>query len=1139
MTAPVSLCLIVKNEEAQLEACLRSIRPHVAEINIVDTGSTDSTPDIARKYADKFEVFTACNDVDGLIENFSMARQRSYEMATQPWTMWIDGDDEVVGAEHLSSIIIEQDKIRNNFPTLVFFPYEYAHDDLGNVTCRHYRERLASGPKSAFRWLGPVHEILNPEQPVMKPEYEKVRIVHRRNFTKKKIESGRNLRILKKWYAQKGEEDVRMLYYLGLEYGNAGDIDNAIKFHKRYVELSGWDDERFLACLKIADHYSSTGDYDHAVEWATKALTVREGWAEAYFSLGRSFYFLAQRKGPHERRNWERSIHFFRAGLALPPTKTMLFINPLEREFEIHKFLNLALNHVGDVVGALESANKALSVRPDDAGCQQNRQLYVKHLARKKVEEGFLELIDIGAVTPETQKVVLDAIAGKLPSNSLPAPSVSASPLPDHMLASNPTMTLSPSGFIIPKDIPKVFDPIELPGWTTLGMIKLLWVQLLRHDEVLAARSLLKSAPWSIRNHPDLKEMRRKIDVMLNHIDHPEAYRSIYQNYGAECEAIPIPEEIRPPHGQYARYRYLFNVLNEYRTGTLLDIGSLDGWITNRAGLMGIKAWGVDMSTRMVEIANAKAREFNTGAQHIAALLGEDPLPANFPTQFDVVSLLEVYEHVEDPVALIKRAAAYVKPGGTLVLSTPRGSWCQGASVVFHPKWDVESPREHVRAPILSEVLDDLRSAGLVDVEGIEVLIDQSEQPVPIPTQASICARGRRSENKISDRPTLKLVPKPVIEPVSSPVDIIFYVGHGVEPWNPDTATKNGIGGSETAVIEMARNLARMGHHIRVYGDCRQGLEGNFDGVQYLDSSKYCNITCDVLITSRRPEAVDVSHNVSRKVTFCWIHDIHCGGSLTHERALKIDRVLVLSDWHLQNVLGFYPYLHPSQMIKTRNGIDLKRFDKHITRNPYRAVYSSSPDRGMEVACRIWPRVREKIPGAELHIFYGFQTWEACADEGQKILISSLKKLLHDYESAGVTFHGRVPQGQLAEEYLKSGVWAYPTWFAETSCISAMEAHAAGLRMVTSPIAALNETVGSRGVMIPGDWLSLNYQNQFIDAVVAAMREQNESDRLKLQDYARDHFSWETLAREWDKMIRDVIQDVSLKVVPQYKGFMS
>ena len=802
--APVSVCMIVKNESGQIESCLKSIRPYVSEICVVDTGSTDNTPETVKKYADKFEVYTDCNDDEGRIEDFSKARQRSFELATSPWTMWVDGDDEVQGAENLKSLVEMYDKIRNGAACSVMFPYEYAHDHRGNVTCLHYRERLVT-PKEKFNWKGPVHEVLVPKVPVPQHQSDKVRMIHKRTESKKPIEPGRNLRILKAHYEKAGESDVRQLYYLGLEYGNVGDTDNAIKFHKRYTELSGWDDEKFLACLKIAEHYQARAEYENSITWALKALTVREGWAEAYFSLAKSYYFLAQKGGGQERRHWERCIHFSKMGIGLPPTKTILFVNPLDRDYDIHRYMNLALNKVGDVEGALSSVNKALEVQPDDEALKGNKRLYEEFIAKRDIRNSLSTLVKIGV-------------------------------------------------------------------------------------------------------------MGHKSEVLVNDI----------VEKGLEDVTFPKSEDIK-----------------------------------------------------------------------VSASIVEDK-----------------------------------------------------------PKYD-----------------------------------------------------------------------------------IALYVGPGVEPWNPKTAKESGIGGSETAAIEVSKRLVKLGHKVKVYGHCGPGHEGIFDGVTYLDHTKFMGVECDLMITSRRPQVVDDGYGVKSRANLCWVHDIHLGDQLTHIRALRINKFLTLSDWHKNFFLAQYDFVHPSQVLEIRNGIDLERFNKTVHRNPHRAIYSSSPDRGMQVAIQVWPKVREQVPDAELHIYYGFQTWEACASGDQKKLIVRLKEMIEENKEHGVVFHGRIPQDQLAEEYLKSGVWAYPTWFSETSCISAMEAHAAGLYMVTSPIAALNETVGARGAMIEGDWLSPEYHKKFAEGVVRSMLEPDPSYREELQEFAKKSFSWDGLAKEWsDKIFPETINEAEANVMPPYKS---
>jgi glycosyltransferase involved in cell wall biosynthesis len=260
---------------------------------------------------------------------------------------------------------------------------------------------------------------------------------------------------------------------------------------------------------------------------------------------------------------------------------------------------------------------------------------------------------------------------------------------------------------------------------------------------------------------------------------------------------------------------------------------------------------------------------------------------------------------------------------------------------------------------------------------------------------------------------------------------------------------------------------------------------------------------------------------------------------MTHFRALRFDRILCLSEWHRDVFLSEYPFIHPSQVLVTRNGIDLSRFRHQVARNPHRMIYSSSPDRGLQTAISCMPAIRQRVPDAELHVFYGFKTWETAAssvgDRSQLNIIALLRRMLDQGRQHGVHFHDRVDQERLAREFLASGVWGYPTWFTETSCITAMEAQAAGLRIVTSPLAALNETVGSRGRMISGDWLSPEYGAAYTDAVVEAMTRPEAGDREHLSSYATQNFGLDALAKDWDTMLHRILHEVERDVVVPYK----
>src|SRR4030095_859845 len=79
----LSLCMIVKNEQRWLEDCLNSVKELVDELIIVDTGSQDSTVEIARRFGGK-----VCDHP--LTGDFSEARNRSLGYATGDWILVLD-----------------------------------------------------------------------------------------------------------------------------------------------------------------------------------------------------------------------------------------------------------------------------------------------------------------------------------------------------------------------------------------------------------------------------------------------------------------------------------------------------------------------------------------------------------------------------------------------------------------------------------------------------------------------------------------------------------------------------------------------------------------------------------------------------------------------------------------------------------------------------------------------------------------------------------------------------------------------------------------------------------------------------------------------------------------------------------------
>jgi glycosyltransferase involved in cell wall biosynthesis len=157
----IAACLIVKNGSETIERAIASIRQHVDEINIYDTGSTDKTLKILarlqrRHPEDGAPIYVKRGEWHN---DFARARAASFKMASDDcdWLLWLDDDDEIAGAENLRRLAAGAEQ--QNLDGLVFF-YDYAREN-GVCSCHLWRERLVQR-SAGYVWKGSVHECLIP-----------------------------------------------------------------------------------------------------------------------------------------------------------------------------------------------------------------------------------------------------------------------------------------------------------------------------------------------------------------------------------------------------------------------------------------------------------------------------------------------------------------------------------------------------------------------------------------------------------------------------------------------------------------------------------------------------------------------------------------------------------------------------------------------------------------------------------------------------------------------------------------------------------------------------------------------------------------------------------------------------------------
>lgn len=503
----------------------------------------------------------------------------------------------------------------------------------------------------------------------------------------------------------------------------------------------------------------------------------------------------------------------------------------------------------------------------------------------------------------------------------------------------------------------------------------------------------------------------------------------------------------------------------------ILDLGAHDGYVTY---WLSQQQEGVQVDA--VELHPDAVKECRRRGINCVQGYAEDAYRYFEQGSYDIVFCAELIEHVVDVDRLLRVCEQMIKPEGLIVLSTPDGTFGTG-----------NNPH-HLRVLRSIDLAELLRRRG--ELHRMAVGVDSLTLAAYRPAQ-------RRGE-------------------------LAIHTGAGWMRWAPQDIDLKGLGGSETAAVRLADALAALGWVVTVYGDIEQGCHGQvvyrhhetFDPLQHRD----------VVISSRLPELFD--RPVAARKKLLWMHDTDCGDRLTWERVKHIDHILTLSAWHTEHVQRLYPSDYWPKIVQIRNGIDFEHFTPNgkVPKRQRRVLYTSSPDRGLDLLLEMWPQVRKRVPRATLEFAYA-PVYFKVAEERPEVAEHQqrIEKLA---DQPGVKALGSLSQPALAELMRSSLVWCAPSYntphdvpFYETSCIGAMEAQAAGCHVVASSWGALTETV-KVGALVDAEPKSGPWKTQFVDAIVRGLRDAGTQKEAQTKGpKAVAGMGWDGVARQVTEIV--------------------
>ncbi|MEY3435116.1 MAG: hypothetical protein RLZZ195_600, partial [Pseudomonadota bacterium] len=316
----------------------------------------------------------------------------------------------------------------------------------------------------------------------------------------------------------------------------------------------------------------------------------------------------------------------------------------------------------------------------------------------------------------------------------------------------------------------------------------------------------------------------------------------------------------------------------------------------------------------------------------------------------------------------------------------------------------------------------------------------------------------------------------------------------------------NKVGGIEHCNIELAQGLSRLGHEVTLVSKIKNKQKvKNITNLpfNYLTSIENNNLY-DIVVSSNYSQAFKFKQ---KSIKVLWMHnELQIEKSLRKKEFLPIilnkPHVVFVSNYLKQLTTSLYPF--KSKTIIPNGCSELFLNNKRNKNIKPIFIWTVKRDRGLDEIIDIWCQIIfKKLPLSELHV-HGLN-------------VPKKKNINIDYDKFNIKFFGVVSRGFLANKYKYSTAMLHPG-YDETFCISALEALASGLPVITFNRSALAERV----VNNVNGYIVETFEEMAAKAINLAV---NKSQLSKLSNNAcrsSKKYCWKNVALKWNKYLNNL-----------------